>query len=107
MDRDTEYLHYEERARALSRGTRLRIIESRLLLTSTLCTVAELQIEFGKIKEARFALERITAAAQNVRSLAQENGDALVGIDSELRAIESRLQDLETKLRSVDAPDPV
>ena len=67
----------ESRMRAVSAGTRARIIESRLGVASVLCLVAAAQLEFEDATAAEVAIERGRTAAQSARFLAEEDSPGL------------------------------
>jgi hypothetical protein len=90
----------ESRLHQLRHDSRVRIVETRFALASTLCLLAGSQIVMGDTRSALATLQRIRAASSRLRVLAERYSGVFRddGLDQRVRQIDERICELESML---------
>ncbi len=101
--------HYESemsRLHIAAAQARLRVIESQLSLGLTLCAVAETEILYGRIGEARRVTEKVRRAVDSARYHIDEPNHVPASSTADLRdqlaKLKKRLAAVESKITTHD-----
>jgi len=100
---NNQYAAETAHLRDMARESRLRAVESQLSLSFTLCAVAETNIRYARLDEARKLVNQLRHFAETVRiHINQSNRLPAIAIGDlrvQLTQLEKRTENIESKLR--------
>ena len=101
MPKQDEIMDEVRRLAVITEQTRMRVVESKLALTLSLCTAAETCMSIGDPDEAAILVQQASVAAASARvSINTGAGVSLALSRKELAKLEKRIRELAARLQS-------